>query len=273
MIFFANDEKLKAQLDILQPDDYHNWIQFKLTNSKEYESFVGTENNMYTLKVSKERSNWECALFDFIGYEESCGRNIILYVSADDFEQAKQEYKGHHFQEKQIRDYEAEVLIHSTTWESWEKIQADGALKSWHILKQENPNFEKEPIGKQLGDPEDYSHYIMFSSGHVAGEIVVLSKQNGYIDMDYQKEYLTGARLHFDTAAIAHDGLLVRDGAHLKVKNELPLEKYLVWVGTWESVGLLSQISTPLEFTTKANQKFDELYGGGYKELLSNKIF
>jgi len=260
MVYFANEQSLKKQLQGLKVDDYQNWIQFKLTTSKEYELFVGTEDSMYTIKVSKDCLHWEYALFDFIGYEESYGKNIILHVSEDDFKQAKQKYGSCHFQEKEIRDYEAKVLVHSTLWESWEKIWADGALKSWNKLKRENPDFEVKPIGKQLGDPENYSDYIMFSNGHIAGEIVVLSKQNGYVDMNQNKFYQTGARLYFDMCAIARDGLLVRDGAHLKVKNELPLEKYLIWVGTWETIGLESQISTPLEFTTKANQKFNELY-------------
>ena len=269
MIYFADDEELEKQLTGLKLSDYQNWIKFKLTNSKEYRMFVGTENNIYTLKVSKDScSYWEHSLFDFIGYEESYNKNIILHITTADFEQAKKKYENHHFQEKRIRDYEAEVLIHSTPWESWKKIQTDGALKSWHVLKQKNSNFEVEPIGKQLGDPEDYSNYIMFSNGHVAGEIVVLSRQSGYIDMDQDKAYQTGARLYFDMAAIARDGLLVRDGAHLKVKNELPLEKYLIWVGTWESVGLGNQTSTPLEFTTKANQVFNELHGKNYQLLL-----
>ena len=269
MIYFADEEELKKQLTGLKLSDYPNWIKFKLTTSKEYEMFVGTEDNMYTLKVSKYYSHWEYSLFDFIGYEESYNKNIILHITAADFEQAKKKYKNHHFKETQIRDYEAEVLVHSTPWESWEKIQTDGTLKSWHTLKQKNPDFEAEPIGKQLGDPENYSHYIMFSNGHVASEIVVLSRQSGYIDMDQDKAYQTGARLYFDMNAIAQDGLLVRDGAHLKVKNELPLKKYLIWVGTWKSVGLENQISTPLEFTTKANHVFNELHGKNYQLLLN----
>ncbi|MCL2560337.1 MAG: hypothetical protein FWE07_07590 [Turicibacter sp.] len=267
MIYFANDQSLKEQLEKLSSEDYQNWIQFKLTTSSEYETFVGMEDNMYTLKVSKVCSKWEYALFDFIGYEESHGKNMILHVSPEDFKQAQRRYGNHHFQEKQIRADEPKVLIHSTPWRSWENIQAEGTLKSWHILKRENPDFEAEPIGKQLGDPENYRDYIMFSNGHVASEIVVLSKQSGYVDMNHDKLYQTGARLYLDMTAIAKDGLLVRDGAHLKVKNELPLEKYLIWVGTWETAGLENQVSTPLAFTTKANNKFNELYGNVFGDV------
>lgn len=261
MIYFAEEEGLAKQLKKLKSSDFANWIQFKLTESSNYEKYVGIEENIYTLKVSRHYPYWEDSLFDFIGYEKSYNKNIILDVSKEKYEQAKKKYGINHFNDKHLRNGEPQVLTHSTPWESWQKIQLDQCLKSWNRLKQENADFESEPIGKQLGDPENYRDYIMLGNGHVVEEIVVLSKQSGYIDMKEEKEYQPGAKLYFDAKTISEDGLLIRDGAHLKVKNELSLEKYLIWVGTWETVGLNSPISTPLEFTTKANQMFNELHG------------
>ena len=77
--------------------------------------------------------------------------------------------------------------------------------------------------------------------------------------MDIDVEYKTGARLYFDAEKIAKDGLLVRDGAHIKVKDFLPLEPYLIWVGTWDSVGLKSQISTPRIFAELSNKTFESI--------------
>jgi hypothetical protein len=268
MIYFADEEGLVKQLEKSKSNDYANWIRFKLADSTDYEKFVGTEENMYTLKVSKYYPYWEYSLFDFIGYEESYNKDIILDVSKEEYEQAKKKYGMSQFNDKCLRNDEPEVLTHSTPWASWQNIQSDQCLKSWNVLKQENADFESEPIGKQLGDPENYRDYIMLGKGHIAEEIVVLSKQNGYIDMDPEKEYQPGAKLYFDAKAIAEDGLLIRDGAHLKVKNELSLEKYLIWVATWESVQLVSQFSTPLEFTTIANQMFNELHGEKYNFTL-----
>jgi hypothetical protein len=88
----------------------------------------------------------------------------------------------------------------------------------------------------------------------------VASKLHGYIEMDINKEYQTGARLYFDMKKIAEDGFLIRDGAHLKVKDQLPLEKYLIWVATWMNTGLSSQISTPMEFTVAANNAFNKIH-------------
>lgn len=36
---------------------------------------------------------------------------------------------------------------------------------------------------------------------------------------------------------MAYDGLLVRDGCHLKVKDKLLLKPYLIWAATWETIG------------------------------------
>ena len=64
---------------------------------------------------------------------------------------------------------------------------------------------------------------------------------------------------------IAEDGLLIRDGIHLKVENKLQLEPYLLWYATWKRVGLESEISTPSEYTEKANKMFISLFAGKVK--------
>ena len=55
---------------------------------------------------------------------------------------------------------------------------------------------------------------------------------------DLNAPYPSGARLYFDAQKMAADGLLVRDGNHLKVKNQLPLQPYLLWTATWKEIGL-----------------------------------
>ncbi|MDE5782526.1 MAG: hypothetical protein K2I03_13790 [Lachnospiraceae bacterium] len=67
--------------------------------------------------------------------------------------------------------------------------------------------------------------------------------------MDIDTKYLTGARLYFDSKKMAQDGLLIRDGCHLKVKHILPLNPYLIWTATWKNIGLDSQVSTPKIFS------------------------
>ena len=36
-------------------------------------------------------------------------------------------------------------------------------------------------------------------------------------------------------------GLLIRDGAHLKVKDRLPIDKYLIWTATPAELGINPQ--------------------------------
>ncbi len=231
-----------------------SWVVFILTDSKDYNMFVGSENGCaYTVKFSRfANEDWHFALCDFIGYNEAMGKNIILVLKTDELEEARKIYKGHSYNETKLRKTEPKVLVHSTKLESYKTIQKDGMLKSFNKL-----NLQGEPIGIKLGDPKDFSDYIMFCDGGVTGEIIVNSKQKGKIIMDENDEYIPGARFYFDAEKIAADGLLIRDGCHLKVKDELPLMPYLIFTATAESVGI-DKTSTPKEFSEKADGEFKE---------------
>ena len=97
----------------------------------------------------------------------------------------------------------------------------------------------------------------MFSDGGYFNELVVMSKQKGEISSDVNAEYRAGARMYFSAERIAADGLLLRDGAHLKVRRTLALKKYLVWTATPKILGI-SEITTPREFGEKADNCFFE---------------
>lgn len=238
-----------------------DWIVFCLTNSENYEIVNGKGNSsVYSLKVSKKHTQWELNLMDFIEYENSYCKNMILSVAEEDLIKAKEAYENHHYNEALLRENEPKVMIHSTTREEWEQIKKDGCLKSWNSLKKEESNCTKQTIGELLGDPDNYRDYIMFSNSNVSSEIVILSEENNKIIMEEDKEYRTGARLYFDIEKIANDGLLVRDGCHLKVKDMLPLDKYLLWTATWESLNLESEYSTPRKFTSISNETFNSLF-------------
>lgn len=133
-------------------------------------------------------------------------------------------------------------------------------LKSWNILKVEEKIKESHPIGKSLGDPIEYSDYIMFTNGGVTGEIVVNSKMRRKITMNINEEYKPGARLYFDADLIAKDGLLIRDGTHLKVKDMLPLDKYLLWYATLDNINLNQLQVTPANFSKMADTEFENQF-------------
>ncbi len=149
-------------------------------------------------------------------------------------------------------------MVHSTTAENYQKIKKQGCIKSWNILKKEIHYFEVQPIGAMLGDPEDFRDYIMLGSG-VQCEIVVLSKQKNQLCHDANEEYVPGARIYFDNKVLAEKGLLIRDGLHYKVKNELPLDLAL-FIATIDNIKINGKI-TPNTFTEAADIKFSEYIG------------
>lgn len=230
------------------------WMVLMVTDSHEYQSFCGSRNGCaYTIKISRHNPSWKMAVGDFIAFHED--KNCILVMAEDELNEVMRLYAGHSPKEA-LRAYEPRVLIHSTPLEIWEKIKQVGMLKSWSRLKREKVIDEEMPIGRSLGDPLDFSDYIMFGSG-VSCEIIVSSRQAGEIRMDINREYLTGARLYFDAGKMARDGYLLRDGVHMKVRDELPLSPYLIWVASWENTGLNNRKSTPRIFTEKADAHFN----------------
>ena len=276
-MIYRVDNFIENNINPITDSEYDSlWMVLTLSSDIETPMIVGTNNGCaYTIKISKQlHDDWKMAIGDFIGYCDTNNLNGILAITEDECNEVNNYYIGHNYNEPTLRDYETPIFVHSTSMENWIQIQIDGMLKSWNGLNISN----KEPIGKQLGDPVHFSDYIMFGNG-VSGEIVVNSKQSGEIVMDIDAEYKTGARLYFDAEKMAKDGLLVRDGAHIKVKDCLPLEPYLIWTSTWDKVGLESQISTPRIFTEVSDKKFENInhYGqchicGKYSKLTFEHI-
>lgn len=233
-----------------------DWILLSLTDNAEFSSKTGNcGHGIFRFVLSKSNANWRWHFMDFIEYEIGLGRNVIVAADEKDVKDAKASYFGHNIADKYLREYEKPFLVHSTDSESYDKILSDGCLKSWNVLKKENQVNGKEPIGRLLGDPEDYSDYIMFSDGGYYNELVVMSKQKGEISPDIDAPYAAGARMYFSAAKIAADVLLLRDGAHLKVKDRLPLNKYLLWTAT-PDILKIPQKTTPREFGEKADTCF-----------------
>ena len=234
-----------------------SWIVFSLTDEN-YRMRVGGEyGKAYVLSVGKAHLNWKMALGDFIDYHQSAGHKIVLALSEEDLDDALNSYKGHSCRDSFLRDYESPVLIHSTIQKCYEHIIKDDCLKSWNRLYKEGFFTDEEPIGKLLGDPLELRNYILFGSG-VTGEIVVSSKEKHRIEMDWDQPYRPGARLYFDMKRIAEDGLLIRDGSEIKVKDMLPLKPYLIWAATAKELDLEQETVTPRQFAEKADRYFRE---------------
>jgi hypothetical protein len=214
------------------------------------------EGYIPVLTLAKSFANWEYNLFDFLQYQQSYNRNIILAVEKHDFDFAESVYGNHRYTDNFLRPYESKTLIHSTTKESYESIMQDGCLKSWNTLKSSGALKEERPIGHLVGDTQDNSDYVMFTSGGLGAERVVASKQKGKIDLDFNAPYTAGARFYLDAEKIAKDGLLIRDGRQIKVRNCLNINDYLLWIATPDALGI-SEETTPLIFAEKSNAEFE----------------
>lgn len=260
-MIYRLDNFIENEINPITQEKYDDsWVIFIL-NNESYQMKCGSENGCaYTLRVSKQCTFWKMALCDFIGYNEAIGRNGIIVVSENDLQDAKIAYAGHSYKDSFLRTYESRIMVHSTTFENYQSILKCDALKSWNALRKSKMIAEEYPIGMQLGDPTDLRDYILFGTG-TTGEIVVNSKQANRLIYDENVKYKTGARLYFDMKKIAEDGLLIRDGGEMKVKDTLKLKPYLVWVATWENVGLEDSISTPRIFAEKADKLFRKYYG------------
>ncbi|MDY6017995.1 MAG: hypothetical protein SPI97_10315, partial [Oscillospiraceae bacterium] len=235
-------------------------IKCMLTDSKEYNSFCGLEDSIYTVRISKHYEHWYYDLCDMIGFYKNSKTELILDVSESDLRSACFLYGNHKYNEKILREHEPSIMVHTTTFEAYKEILSDGSIKCWNILKRQKDSFEEKPIGRLLGDIEDFSNYVMLSPIGVNNEIIVASKEKERIDIDPNQTYRAGCRFYLNAKELANDGMLLRDGQHIKVKNEIPLGKYLIWYSTAERISLSSE-TTPSEFFEQSNKAFYEIFG------------
>ncbi len=235
-------------------------IKCVLTDSKEYRQFNCYENSIYTIKISNNYEYWYYDLCDLIDFYNDTEIEVVTKVNDGDLTLARKLYGSHKYNERVLREYESEVMVHSTTKDNVQSILSDRKLKSWKLLSAEKSGWEREPIGALLGDIDDFSNYVMLSGISQNNEVVTASKANKIINTDINQSYAAGARFYLDAKKLAADGLLLRDGAHVKVKDYIDLEKYLIWYSTPEILGI-DERTTPKEFFELSNEKFKEIQG------------
>lgn len=245
------------QANPFSTDGYYNdnWVFLRLIKTDEYNLMTGADK-VFGLTISTNCDHWHFSMMDFINYQKIYNRNIIMIVDKTKYQEAVERYQGHSIVDRFARIFEPEVFVHSTTYDSYKNILKDGYIKSWNILKEQKYINEDKPIGHCLGDPSDFSDYVMLGGG-VSPEIVISSKQKGYICMDTECEYEPGARFYFNTKTLAENGLLVRDGAHYKIKDMLSLE-YCEIVVTKDDLQNADSIITPKYFAQFADKLYIE---------------
>ncbi|MBQ2957650.1 MAG: hypothetical protein IJE08_14470 [Clostridia bacterium] len=261
-IFFVEPGYVPGPVNPITGRNYeHGWICLRLTDEAEYEVFC-SGRELYCAAISKQNPGWKYRVMDFVEYSLGQGKDVIFSGERADYEAARKAYAGHHHKDRTLRPHEMRVLVHSATPDGYPSIVRMGALKSRKLLIQEGVISEKKPsIGRKLCAAEDFEDYVMLSQNGVDGELVIASKQLGRIESSPDVPYRPGARFYFDAEAIALDGLLVRDGLHLKVERKLPLAAYLLWTATPENVDPAETEWTPGKFAEKADKSFEAWFG------------
>lgn len=215
----------------------------------------------FTLVLNPSAFDFCCRCSDFISYENSHGRCVLLHSKTFPVDTDFLNKLRYDFQSNEIRKTDTQYVVHSTTLMSYDDIIRDGCLKSPVQLKKQG--VKKKAIGfKPLGEPNDYLDYIMFAPIDGMGsssEIVVNSHMRGEICFDPNIQYTPQARMYFNGYKIIKDGLAVRDGVHpMKVKDSLSLSEYLLLTVFEKDVKLPkgNEYWTPTLFTEAANEYF-----------------
>lgn len=230
-----------------------------IVNDENFRIFTGPNDcNEFCIKINKSTLvYWKYAVCDFINYNYTSNYESIIISSEEDLIEAliMQDYCKE--TGNKLRDYESKILVHSTTLENWEKILIDNStLFSWNYLKETNRIKEEMPIGNLLGDPREYSDFIMLGNGdNLAGEYVVMSKEAGLIKCNECDEYQPGVRIYLNAEKLIEENKLLRDGVHYKVYKSIDLKKYMIDVVKASEFG--DRMFTPIEFIKTANHLFE----------------
>lgn len=231
MIFYAEDNWTPLEDNPFSNDGQYgeNWSAFVYDDNIDYYTNIFQGAKVYTLRVSPKIDLKYERLSDFVVYEVGYNRNLIIKCIEADRKHIKKIIDEIQYNNStSVRETDPKWMVHSTTKELWKSIEETGSLLSPSELKKRNIRVKEIGL-KALMEPKDYSDYIMLDVLNGCGEIVVNSRQLGYVCVDPDVPYTPGVRLYFDAHRIIEDGLATRDGVHLlKVKRELPLERYLV---------------------------------------------
>lgn len=234
LIINKSFEDYKKQINL------NDSIQLLVEDSPHIKRVGKSKEGIYQIIFSQRFEENYFSLMDAITFNETLGKNIILDVKEDYLWQARKVYEGHGFDDA-IRPYESEYIIHSTDESSYKSIMRDGKLKSFNSLHFDDKDAELA-IGKLLGDPDTLRDYILFSPSKYPPEIVVASKEYGRIIQNIDVSYHPGVRMYFDSVKMAQDKILIRDGLHYMVKDELDLEDYLLLYVDVEKLNISKEV-------------------------------
>lgn len=217
---------------------------------------------IHTLVVRPEKDPGFIRLRDFVQYENSFSRTVILSAPGELLETAGEALEGRwDCRERVVREGDPRYVVHSTTHVAWKSIRTMGLLLS--AAQQRRQGMQVTEAGfRPMVEPPEYSQYVMLDVPEGCGEMTICSRQTGRICRNPQEPYRPGVRLYLDAHRIIRDGLAVRDGLHpIKVKRELALGPYLLAALTPEDVDPGRRDWTPESFARAADEEFSRRMG------------
>ena len=236
------------------------WSCFRIVDEPGERSCNYRKSGPYCWLPNRDVPGLETRLADFLRYETSHGRKVIVScLPGTDEDTFVARALQNTPDESAVRSTDPRWLVHSTPRTSFDQINACGELRSCARLRKEGINIPW--IGLfEIGEPEDYGEYVMFGDiQRIGSEWVVASQNKGTMICEEDVPYEPGVRLYFDAHSIIRDGLAVRDGLHLiKVHDHLPLSPYLlaaIGVSDVDPSGKVP-VWTPRTFLDRTNECF-----------------
>jgi hypothetical protein len=221
------------------PDgSYFGWGSFCILDTNDDQIMTGrVGSGPFSARFGRLVKHLETRLIDFLHYENEQGRTVILsFPDAMDIDEYIEQAQSMVPKPDVVRPNDPNIIVHSTTLESWNQICMDGQLKSAAELSKSGGQRGRilesvSEVGQYLKhEPPEYSDYIMLGEVASTGpEMIIASYQSGQFVGDNHAVYEPGVRLYFDNHRMIQDSLVVRDGLHTaKVHKRLALSPYLL---------------------------------------------
>lgn len=117
----------------------------------------------------------------------------------------------------------SKFLCHSTDINSFINILDEGRILSFNSLSKKR--IPVNTLRFSLKEPNDYLDYVdLCDWNSLSSERVLASREKKSINMDDDTEYIPAIRIYFETEKLYELNLLINDGIHFKVENNLPIK-------------------------------------------------
>jgi len=199
---------------------YTSYSCFSTNGNTKYDLITKRTNSGCWL-VKYNKNNYQNHIYDFIKYENTNGRIVIIQTEFID--------EVTTILDNRNISIIPRVLVHSTSLETSIKITNEAKIRALKYLTI-NTKIDSTEISKyQKNEPEEFSEYVMLGEVEGNTELVIAMYQKDTFNISENEIYKPGARIYLDTEKMDRDGLIVRDGIHIgKVHKEIELNKYLI---------------------------------------------